>query len=74
MSEKMVGDSPVEHSFKNKGTAKAHALPLVPIMLMQNSTDIGEARVEMTAAAAEICKRSLNQSWGCSDKTFRCSS
>ena len=27
MSEKMTGDSPVEYSFKNKGTAKTHRPP-----------------------------------------------
>ena len=46
MSEKMTGDSPIEHPFKNKGTAKTHAaLPLASILLVQNSTDIGEAGV-----------------------------
>ena len=46
MSEKVTGDSPVEHSFKNKGTAKTHALLLASILLVQNSTDAGEAGVE----------------------------
>ena len=51
MSEKMTEDSPVEHSFKNKGTAKTRSLPLAPILLVQNSTEVGVAGVEMTAAA-----------------------
>ena len=46
MSEKMTRDSPVEHSFKNKGTAKTQTLPLAPILLVQNSADVGEAGVE----------------------------
>ena len=36
MSEKMTKISPVEHSFKNKGTAKTQPLLLVPILLVQN--------------------------------------
>ena len=34
MSERMTGDSPVEHSFKNKGTAKTQALLLASILLV----------------------------------------
>ena len=74
MSEKMIGISPVEDSLKNKGTAKTRPLPLAPILLVQKSTGIGEAGVEGVAVAVGICKESLNQSWGCSDKTLRCSS
>ena len=74
MSEKMIGISPVEHSFKNKGTAKTHALPLAPILLVQKSAGVGEAGAGMTAAAIETCKESLNRSWGCSGKTLRRSS
>ena len=67
----MIGDGPVEHSFKNKGMAKTHVLPLAPILLVQNFTEAGEAGAEMTAAATGICKESLNRSWGCSGKTLR---
>ena len=74
MSEKVIEDSPVEHSFKNKDTAKTQILPLAPILLVQNFTDVGEGGVEITVATAGTCKGSLNQSWGCSGKTFRRSS
>ena len=70
MSEKMTRGSPIEHSFKNKGTVKIQPLPLVPILLVQNSTKAGEAGAGMTAATVGTCKRSLNQSWGCSSKTL----
>ena len=61
MSEKMTGISPVEHSFQNKGTTKTHAaLPLAPILLVQNSIEVGEAGAGMTATAIETCKESLN--------------
>ena len=73
-SEKMIGDSPVEHSFKNKGTVKTHTLSLASILLVQNFADIGEAGAEMIAVTIGTCKGSLNQSWGCSSKTLRCSS
>ena len=43
-------------------------------LLVQNSADVGEAGVEEVASAVGTCKRSLNQSWGCSGKTLRCSS
>ena len=43
-------------------------------VLVQNSIEVGEAGAGMTAAAIETCKESLNQSWGCSGKTLRCSS
>ena len=72
--KKMTGDSSVEYSFKNKGPAKTQALPLVPILFVQNSIDVGEAGVEGITAAAGTCKESLNRSWGCSDKILRCSS
>ena len=69
--EKMTGVSPVEHSFKNKGTAKTQrAFPLAPILLVQNSTEIRVARVEMIAAAIGTCKGSLNWSWEYSGKTL----
>ena len=74
MSKKMIGDNLVEYSFKNKGPAKTHTLPLVPILLVQNSTDVREARVEGIAFAIGTCKESLNRSWGCSGKTLQCSS
>ena len=74
MSKKMVGDSLVEYSFKNKGPAKTQALPLASILLMQNSIDTGEVGVEEIATAVGTCKESLNQSWGCSGKTLRRSS
>ena len=70
----MTGGSTVEHSFKNKGTVKTQALPLVPILLVQNFIEVGVAGVEMTVAAVGTYKESLNRSWGCSDKTLRCSS
>ena len=70
MLKKMTGDSPIEYSFKNKDPAKTQALPLAPILLVQNSVDAGEAGVEEIAAAVETCKESLNQSWGCSGKTL----
>ena len=70
----MTGDSPVEHSFRNKGTAKTQALSLASILLVQNFTDVGEVGVEGIASAVGTCKKSLNQSWGCSGKTLRCSS
>ena len=68
MSKKMTGDSPIEYSFKNKGLVKTLVLPLVPILLVQNSVDVGEAGVERIMATIETCKESLNQSWGCSGK------
>ena len=68
MLKKMTGDSLIKYFFKNKGLAKVQTLPLVPILLVQNSTDVGEAGVEGIAAAVGTCKRSLNQSWGCSSK------
>ena len=74
MSEKRTGSSPIEHSFKNKGTAKIQPLPLVPILLVQNSTDVGEAGVEGITAAVGTYKESLNRSWGYSGKTLRHSS
>ena len=74
MSEKMTRGGSVERSFKNKGTAKTHALPLAPILLVQKSTCIGETRVEGVAVAIRTYKRSLNRSWGCSGKTLQCSS
>ena len=74
MLEKMIEISPVEHSFKNKGTAKTHALPLAPILLVQNSVEVGEAGAGLTAVTVGTCKESLNQSWGCSGKTLRRSS
>ena len=74
MSERMTEDSPVEHSFKNKGTAKTQTLPLASILLVQNSADVGEAGVERIASTIGTCKESLNQSWGCSGKTSRRSS
>ena len=60
MSEKMTGDNPVEHSFKNKDTTKTQSLPLAPILLVQNSTKVGEAGAGMTAATVGTCKESLN--------------
>ena len=75
MSEKMIGISPVEHSLKNKGTAKTREpLLLAPILLVQKSAGVGEAVVEGVVVAAGTCKESLNQSWGCSSKTLRRSS
>ena len=72
MSEKMIGDSLVEHSFKDKGTVKTHApLPLALILLVQNSAEVGVVGVEMTTAVVGTCKGSLNRSWGCSGKTLR---
>ena len=65
-----VGDGSVEHSFKNKGTAKTQILLLASILLVQNFADVGEAGVEGIASAIGTCKRSLNQSWGCSGKTL----
>ena len=62
MLEKMTEGSPVEHSFKNKGTVKTQALPLASILLVQNSADVGEARVEGITSAIGTCKKSLNQS------------
>ena len=41
---------------------------------MQNSTEAEVAGVGMTTAAVGTYKESLNESWGCSDKTLRCSS
>ena len=73
MSKKMIEDSPVEYSFKNKDPAKIQTLPLASILLVQNSVNTGEARVEGITAAVGTCKKSLNQSWGCSGKTLRCS-
>ena len=58
----MTRDGPVEHSFKNKGTAKTQALPLAPILLVQKSVGVGEAGVEGVAVAAGTCKESLNRS------------
>ena len=49
-------------------------LSLASILLVQNSTDAGEAGIEEIAAAIGTCKKSLNQSWGCSGKTLRRSS
>ena len=74
MSEKMTEDDPVEHSFKYKGIAKTHALPLALILLVQNSVEVGEAGAGMTAATVGTYKKNLIRSWGCSGKTFRCSS
>ena len=74
MLEKMTGISPVEHSFKNKGTTKTQALLLASILLVQKSIDVGEARVEGVAVVIGTCKESLNRSWGCSGKTLRRSS
>ena len=74
MSEKMIGISLVKHSFKNKGTMKTQTLPLVPILLVQNPIEVGEAGAGMTAAAVGTYKESLNRSWGCSGKILRCSS
>ena len=74
MSEKVTGGGPAERSFKNKGTAKTQPLPLTLILLVQKFACIGEARVEGVAVAVGTCKRSLNQRWGCSDKTLRRSS
>ena len=74
MSEKMFRGGPVERSFKNKGTAKTQPLPLASILLVQKSTDIGEAGVEGVAVAAGTYKRSLKRRWGCSGKTLRRSS
>ena len=75
MSEKMTEISPIEHSFKNKGTTKTQRpLPLAPILLVQNFIEVGEAGAGMTAAAVGTCKESLNRSWGCSGKTLRRSS
>ena len=74
MSEKMPEGGPVERSFKNKGTVKVQTLPLAPILLVQKSTDVGEAGVDGVTVAAGTCKGSLNRSWGCSGKTLRCSS
>ena len=34
MSKKMIGDSPIEYSFKNKDPAKTQPLPLAPILLV----------------------------------------
>ena len=57
MSEKMIEISPVEHSFKNKGTAKTRAaLPLAPILLVQNLIEVREVGAGMTAAAIGTCK------------------
>ena len=70
----MIEDNLTEYSFKNKGTAKTQTLSLASILLVQNFTDAGEAGVEEIASAIETCKRSLNQSWGYSGKTLRCSS
>ena len=58
MSKKMTRDSPVEYSFKNKGPAKTQTLPLTPILLVQNSTDAGEAGAEGITTAIETCKKS----------------
>ena len=74
MLKKVARDSPVEYSFKNKDLAKTQALPLAPILLVQNSIDAGEAGVEEIASTVGTCKESLNQSWGCSDKILRRSS
>ena len=74
MSKKMIRDSPVKYSFKNKGPAKTQILPLVPILLAQNFANVGEAGVEGITAAVGTCKESLNWSWGCSGKPLRCSS
>ena len=70
----MIEISPVEHFFKNKGTAKTQALLLASILLVQNSIEVEEAGAGMTATAVGTCKESLNQSWGCSGKTLRRSS
>ena len=70
----MIGDSPVEYSFKNKGPVKTQALPLAPILLVQNFADAEEAGVEGITATIGTYKGSLNQSWGCSGKTLRRSS
>ena len=43
-------------------------------MLVQNSTDVGEAGVKGITATVGTCKESLNRSWGCSDKILRRSS
>ena len=58
----MTGGSPVEHSFKNKGTVKTQPLPLALILLVQNFTEVRVAGVEMIAAAIGTCKGSLNRS------------
>ena len=70
----MVGSGSVEHSFKNKGTAKVYALLLAPILLVQKSACAGEAGVGEAAVAVGTCKGSLNRRWGCSGKTLRRSS
>ena len=44
------------------------------VLLVQNSVDAEEAGVEGITATVGTCKESLNRSWGCSGKTFRCSS
>ena len=72
--KKMIGDSPIEYSFKNKDPAKTQPLPLAPILLVQISIDAGETGVEGIMTAIGTCKESLNQSLGCSSKTLRRSS
>ena len=74
MSKKMIGDSPVEYSFKNKGPMKIVALPLAPVLLVQNSADAREAGVEEITIVVGTSKKSLNRSWRCSGKIFRGSS
>ena len=66
----MTGGGPVEHSFKNKGTAKTQPLPLASILLVQNFADTGEAGVEGIASTIGTYKESLNRSWGYSGKTL----
>ena len=60
ISKKMTKDNSVEYSFKNKGTAKTQALPLAPILLVQNSADAGEAGVEGIASVVGTYKGCLN--------------
>ena len=43
-------------------------------LLVQNSTDAGEARVKGITAAVGTCKGSLNPELGCSGKNLRRSS
>ena len=57
MLEKMIGIGPVDHSFKNKGTAKTRPLPLAPILLVQNPVKVGEAGAGMTAATDRDLQR-----------------
>ena len=70
MSEETTKGGSVECSFKNKGTAEVRPLPLAPILLVQKSAYVGEARVEGVAVAVGTYKGSLNRRWGCSGKTL----